>query len=204
MPRSRLLSWLLSLQTLTSLACGGGNLRSAPGRDVGSLRQTAPERGILACDLVDHDHHIVRRYFRSCRDLLVQELEQSQPGLLRAPGNVCQLQQNHVVGIFLSEECRRVEVAIARRDIVDLEEVVRWDTETLDQRTLDRLRYFGKTNLIILAFQHVDLCERHVGLPLKCRARRGRGGFASVDPSPHACSVQRKCFPSRPLLSGYP
>src|SRR5260370_40290535 len=95
---------------------------------------------------------------------------------------------------ILSEECRRVEVAIARQDIVDLEEVVRWDTETLDQRTLDRLRYFGETDLIILAFQHMDLCERHVGLPLKGRARSGRGGFASAARSPHAFSVQRKCF----------
>src|SRR5258708_17912064 len=174
MPRSGLLSWLLSLQTFTSLPCGGGNARSALGRDVGSLRQTAPERSILACDLVDHDHHIFRRYFRGCPDLLIQELEQSQPGLLRAPGNVCQLQQNHVVGIFLSEEYRRVEVAIARQDIVDLEEVVRWDTETLDQRTLDRLRYFGETNLIILAFQHVNFGGRDVCLPLKPFARAGR------------------------------
>src|SRR5260370_14893094 len=66
---------------------------------------------------------------------------------------------------------------MARQDIVDLEEVVRRDAETLDQRPLDRLRYFGETDLVILAFQRVDLCERHVGLPLKCRARSGRGGY---------------------------
>src|SRR5207247_4403574 len=71
-----------------------------------------------------------------------------------------------------SDLCRRVEIAIARQDMVDLEEVVRRDAETLDQRTLDRLRYFRETDLIILAFQHVDLCERHVGLLLKCRAGR--------------------------------
>src|SRR5260370_23040134 len=147
MPRSGLLSWLLSLQTFTSLPCGGGNARSALGRDVGSLRQTAPERSILACDLVDHDHHIVRRYFRGCRDLLVQELEQSQPGLLRAPGNVCQLQQNHVVGIFLSEEYRRVEGAIARPDPAVLEEVVRRGKETIDRGTPDRLRKYGETDV---------------------------------------------------------
>src|SRR5260370_16340264 len=105
---------------------------------------------------------------------------------------------------ILSEECRRVEVAIARQDIVDLEEVVRWDTETLDQRTLDRLRYFGETNLIILAFQHVDLCERHVGLPLKCRARRGRGGFASAALPPPPLSVPHQPFPSPLPLTHHP
>ncbi len=70
-----------------------------------------------------------------------------------------------------------MEVAIARQDMVDLEKVVRRDPETFDQRTLDRLRYFAETNLIILTFQHVYLCERHVGLLLKCRGEDGRGWF---------------------------
>jgi hypothetical protein len=70
--------------------------------------------------------------------------------------------------------------------MVDLEKVVRRDTETFDQRALDCLRYFAETNFIILTFQHVYLCERHVGLLLKCRGEDKSRLVSLSAPSLHA------------------
>jgi hypothetical protein len=72
------------------------------------------------------------------------------------------VEQDHIVGIFLSKEGRRVEIAIARQDVMDLKEVVGRDAENLDQRILNCLRHFSETGFVILAFEHVDFCERHV------------------------------------------
>jgi hypothetical protein len=47
-----------------------------------------------------------------------------------------QLEQNHVIGVFLSEEGRRVEVTIARQNFVNLKEVI---GERLNQGILNRL-----------------------------------------------------------------
>jgi hypothetical protein len=41
-------------------------------------------------------------------------------------------EQNHVVRVFLSEKGRRMAVAIARQDVMDLKEVVGWNAENLD------------------------------------------------------------------------
>ena len=50
-----------------------------------------------------------------------------------------QLEQNHVIGVFLSEEGRRVEVTIARQNVVNLKEVIGREAERLNQGILNRL-----------------------------------------------------------------
>jgi hypothetical protein len=49
-----------------------------------------------------------------------------------------QLEQNHVIGVFLSEEGRRVEVTIARQNVVNLKEVMGREAG-LNQGILNRL-----------------------------------------------------------------
>src|SRR5580704_5670340 len=58
---------------------------------------------------------------------------------------------------------------------MDLKEVVGWDAENLDQRILNRLRHFPETGVVILAFEHVDFCERHVLVSLSEATPRRRG-----------------------------
>src|SRR5437879_8389012 len=67
-------------------------------------------------------------------------------------------------------------VAIARQDVMDLKEVVGRDAENLDQRILDRLRYFPETGLVVLTFEHMEFCERHVAVSLS-NAAPGAAGF---------------------------
>ena len=50
-----------------------------------------------------------------------------------------QLEQNHVIGVFLFEEGRRVEIAIARQNVVNLKEVIGREAERLNQGILNRL-----------------------------------------------------------------
>ena len=62
--------------------------------------------------------------------------EQCQPGLLRTSSDECQLEEYHVIRVFLSKKGRRVEVAIPREDMMNLKEVVGRDAEYLDQSFL--------------------------------------------------------------------
>src|SRR3954447_534848 len=165
--------------------------RSALGHDLGSLRQSAAERGVLAGDLVEHDDQVSGGYPGRRHDLLVQAPEQRQPGLFGTPRDEGQLEQDHVVRVCLPEERRRVEVAVARQHVVDLEEVVGRDAEDLDQGVLDRPRHFPETGRVILALEHVDLCERHgvvsfsAGIPP--RGRPGAGGDRTLGRFPQPC-----------------
>ena len=86
-------------------------------------------------------------------------------------------EQNHVVRVFLSKKGRRMAIAVARQDVMNLKEVVGWDAENLDQRILNRLRHFPETGVVILTFEHVDFRERHVLLSLSKATPRRRGWF---------------------------
>src|ERR1700738_2781496 len=105
---------------------------SALSRNVGSLRKAAAERGVLAGDLVEQHHQICRRNLDRRHDLLVERLQECQSRLLRSPGDKCQLEQNHVIRAFLAKKGRRMAIAIARQDMMDLKEVVGWGAENLD------------------------------------------------------------------------
>jgi hypothetical protein len=76
---------------------------------------------------------------------------------------------------FLSKKGRRMAIAVARQDVMDLKEVVGWDAENLDQRILNRLRHFPETGVVILTFEHVDFCERQVLVSLSKATPRRRG-----------------------------
>src|SRR5258708_37897227 len=102
------------------LNCAHRSILSALSGDVGALRQAAAERGVLAGDLVEHDDQVGRGYPGGRHDLLVERLEEGEPRLLRTPGDECQFEQDHVVGVFLPNEGRRVEEVIAWQDMVDL------------------------------------------------------------------------------------
>src|SRR5258706_7853987 len=72
-----------------------------------------------------------------------------------------------------------MQISVARQDVMDLKEIVGRHAENLDQRILNRRRHFPETGLVILAFEHVNLCERHV-FPRQERRRGGVAGFSST------------------------
>src|SRR5260370_22299943 len=113
--------------------------RSALSRDVGALRQAAAERGVLAGDLVEHDHQVCRGYSGGRYHFLIKRLEQSQARLLRTSSYECQLKQDHGIGVSLSKEGRRVKLAVERQDMGSLKEIIGRDPEFLNQTILNRL-----------------------------------------------------------------
>src|SRR5271166_3272230 len=146
-----------------------------------TLRQAVTEGRILAGDLVKHDHQIVGQYRGGRDNPLVESLEQGQPGFLRTPRDERQFEQDHRVGVGLPKKGRRMEIATAWEDVVDLEKIVGRNAEYSDQRGLNGFRHLSETGVVILPLQHVDLGERHVPVPLSTASvRRSTVCFGNV------------------------
>src|ERR1700730_17167964 len=72
-----------------------------------------------------------------------------------------------------------MQIPIARQGVMDLKEVLGRHAENLDQRILDRRRHFADAGRVILTFEHVDFCERHVLAPDQRLRREGVAAFSS-------------------------
>src|SRR6266850_4565966 len=132
-------------------------------RDEGALRQSLAEGDVLARDLDELDHQVVGRDAGAGGDARVQLLEEREARLLRPAGDERELEHDEVVGILEAEKRWRVQEALARQLVDDLEEVVRRDLQDADQRLLHRLRQSSEAGLVVAAFEHMDFCEGHAG-----------------------------------------
>src|SRR5882762_2805988 len=130
-------------------------------RDEGALRQSLAERDVLARDLDELDHQVVGRDAGAGGDARVQLLEKREARLLRPAGDERELEHDEVVGILEAEKRWRVQEALARQLVDDLEEVVRRNLQDADQRLLHRLRQLAETALVVLTFEDMNLCEWH-------------------------------------------
>src|SRR5882762_1943524 len=103
-----------------------------------ALRQSPTERKVLAWSLGELDHEVVRRYSDAGDDPRVQLLEQGEADFFGPARDERELKQDEVVGVVHAHERERVKVAVARKLMDDLEEVIRWNLQDADQRILDR------------------------------------------------------------------
>src|SRR5262249_47586851 len=69
-------------------------------RDMGSLSEALAERDVLAGDLVERHHQIIRRDSGSRDYFVVQGLQQSQSLLFGTAADESDLQDNQVIRIF--------------------------------------------------------------------------------------------------------
>src|ERR1700752_1274275 len=65
-----------------------------------------------------------------------------------------------------SEKRRRVEQAVVRKLMDDLEEVVRGDFQHADQRLLNGRGHIGETLLVVSTFEHMNFYEWHFRVSL--------------------------------------
>src|SRR5262249_7393709 len=129
---------------------------------VGSLSEAPAERDVLAGDLVERHHQIIRRDSGSRDYSVVQGLQQSQSLLFGTAGDESDLQDNQVIRVFEAQERRRVQELASRQDVDDLEEVVRRNAERAHQSILNGRRHLAETSLVVLSFEDVDLGDRHL------------------------------------------
>src|ERR1043166_629294 len=103
-----------------------------------------------------------------------------------------------------------MDIAIARQDIVDLKQVIRRETQDIDQSILNRPRHFPKTGIVVPTFEHMDFCDWHFEVspskaapggrsyvPLSCRYARHQLALDVVGEAP-----ARPCEESRDLPIG--
>src|SRR5207247_5448611 len=79
----------------------------------------------------------------------------------RPAGDERDFKHDEVVGVFHSEKRRRVQEAVARKLMDDLEEVVRGNLQHADQRLLNGRGHVGETLLVVSTFEHMNFCEWH-------------------------------------------
>src|SRR5262249_46836470 len=119
-------------------------------RDMDSLSEPSAERDVLAGDLVERRHQIIRRDSGSRDYAVVQGLQQSQSLLFGTAGDESDLQDNQVIRIFEAQERRRVQELASRQDVNDLEEVVRRNAQRAHQSILNRRRHPAETSLVVV------------------------------------------------------
>src|SRR6266404_3609963 len=117
-----------------------------------ALRQSLTEGKVFARALGEQNHEIVRRYSGASGDPRVQFLEQGKPGFFRTARYEREFQHDEVVGVFHPDKRRRVQEAVARKLVDDLEEIVRGNLQDADQRALDRLRQVAEAMLVVTTF----------------------------------------------------
>src|SRR6266576_3512148 len=134
-------------------------------RDESALCQSLTERKVLVWTLDELDHEVVWRYSGTCDDSRVQFLEQGEANFFGPAGDERDFKHDEVVGVFHSEKRRRVQEAVARKLMDDLEEVVRGDLQHADQRLLNGRGHVGETLLVVSTFEHMNFCEGHFKAP---------------------------------------
>src|SRR5262245_18463508 len=118
-------------------------------RDMGSLSEPSAERDVLAGDLVERLHQIIRRDSGRRDYSVVQGLQQSQSLLFGTAGDESDLQYNQVIRIFEAQERRRVQELASRQDVNDVEEVVRRNAERAHLSILNGRRRLAGTGMVV-------------------------------------------------------
>src|SRR6267143_3706864 len=131
-----------------------------------ALRQSPTERKVLAWSLGELDHEVVRRYSGTSDDPRVQLLEQGEAGFFWPAGDEREFKHNEVVGVFHPEKRRRVQEAVARKLMDDLEEVIRGNLQDADQRILDRLGHVGEATLVVSPCEDMNFYDWHLKVSL--------------------------------------
>jgi len=93
--------------------------------NMSALSQPPAKRNVLARDLVECDHQIVRRNPGRCDHTVIQGFQQSQPLLLGTAGYKGDFRQDGIIRVGEPEKRWRVPELSSRQDVKYLEEVVR-------------------------------------------------------------------------------
>jgi hypothetical protein len=132
---------------------------------VGALSQAPAKRNVVAGDLIERDHEIIRGDIGGCHYRVVQCFQQSQALLFGTTGDERDLQDNQIIRVVEAKERGRVKILVPGQNVEDLKEVFRRDTQSAYEAILHRARHLAQTSFVILPFQYVDLGDWHVRSP---------------------------------------